>query len=290
MKLKAFMADTFSVSKGAVRISTKGIIEDYRERYDTMVKDQKKIPHADTYTVTPGNRVMVHVKIPSETVEGFFYDVLLELSAEKTAVSFEECDIKIFSNSPSFVYSVAYIFAHWDPDAQKPTEKGKGMMIDTLKGKLPRDRMLIPGVEKKLGRKPIHDPPEIRNPMGLPLFDKSIYFAIFYLMDNMAFHQVMHNHRFRTAQQVFNSVAEFDKLMMERKRMENRQKERKTKKQADIEKDMRAKERGVDKINRSGLMQPERSSAMRTTMSTPKSTRSTNSMKSTRRVTNKSGE
>ena len=290
MKLKAFMADTFSVSKGAVRINTKGIIEDYRERYDVMVKNQKKVPHADTYTVTPGNRVIVHIKIPSETIDGLFYDVLLELSAEKTAVSFEECDIKIFSNSPSFVYSVAYIFAHWDPDAQKPTEKGKGMMIDTLKGKLPRDRMLIPGVEKKLGKKPIHDPPEIRNPMGLPLFDKSIYFAIFYMMDNMAFHQVMNNHRFCTTQYVFNSVTEFDKLMMERKRMANHQKEKHIKRQADVKKDMKAKERGVDKTNRSGLTQPKHPTAMRTTMTTQKSSRNISSMKTAQRMINKSGE
>lgn len=286
MKLKSFMADTLSVRKGAMRISTKGIIEDYRERYDAMVQNPKKVPRATTYTITPGNRVIVHFKIFSESLDGFAYDVLIELSAEKTAVSFEECDIKIFSNSPSFVYSVAYVFAHWDPDSQKPTKKGKGMMIDTLKGKLPRDRMLIPGVENRLGKKPVHDPPEVRNPMGLPLFDKSIYYAIFYMLDNMDFHAVMNNHNFRTQQQVYDNVAFFDKLMIERKRMENRQKERVTKQRADIESDMKAIERGVDRRNTSALMQPKKPVRAH---STTKSPRSTSSMKSTRRVT-KSGK
>ena len=85
MKLKEFLKDTLQVSKGAMKIETKGIIEGYRERYDVLRKDKSKPFRHDVYTMTPGNRVAVHIKVPSETVDKFYYDVLLELSAEKSA-------------------------------------------------------------------------------------------------------------------------------------------------------------------------------------------------------------
>lgn len=284
MKLKEFLKDTLQVSKGAMKIETKGIIEDYRERYDVLRKDKSKPFRHDVYTMTPGNRIAVHIKVPSETVDKFYYDVLLELSAEKSAVDFGDCDVKVFSNCPSFVYSVAYVFAHWNPDTGKVERGGKGMMIDMLKGKLPRDRMLIPGLENKLGRDPVHDAPVTRNPMGLPMFDKSIYFAVFYLMDDVSFASVMNNHRFRTTRQVFDNVAFFDQLMRERKRLENRQKEAKAKATRSTEKEFRSKERAVDRRNQSGMMKPMRAK----TVSAVKSTRSpktTSAVKTTRRVT-----
>ncbi|MCM1532587.1 MAG: hypothetical protein NC114_09995, partial [Ruminococcus flavefaciens] len=159
----------------------------------------------------------------------------------------------------------------------------KGMMIDMLKGKLPRDRMLIPGLENKLGRDPVHDAPTTRNPMGLPLFDKSIYFAVFYLMDDVPFASVMNNHRFRTTRQVFDNVAFFDQLMNERKRLENRQKEAKAKTARKTAATFEEKERQLNKRNKSGMMRPMR--AKSPTRVTVKSPKGATAPKTTRRVT-----
>lgn len=247
MKLKRFLQDTFSPSKGSVKLNTKGIIEDYRERYDQLIASGKKFQH-DAYTTTKG-RVIVHIKVPSETIDGkFFYDVLFELTAEKSAVDFRDCNIKVFSNCPSFVYSVAYVFAHWNPDDD--SGKKPGMMIDSLRGKLPRERMLIPGTEKALGREPVHDKPVVRNPMGIPLFDKSLYFAVFHMLDEMNFNQTMHNHNNVSMSRVIASVASFDSLMAQRKRLEAKQKRDKEKKQAAVDQIFEDQEKTLQSKNR----------------------------------------
>ena len=229
MKLRVFMSDTMQPAKGAMKVSTKGIIEGYRERYDALIKRPEAKFQVQTYKVSPNHQIMVHVKVPSETVNKLHYDVLLALSPEKGTMDLLDCDVKIFSNCPSFVYSVAYIFAHWDPDAKAgtTTAKGKGMMIDTLKGKLPRDRMLIPGTEKKLGKQPVHDPPVVRNPLGLPLFDKSIYYAIFYLQDNVPYDQIIRTHNNVSMARVVASVEDFERLMSYRRKLEQDQKRQK---------------------------------------------------------------
>ena len=255
MKLRAFMSDTMQPAKGAMKVSTKGIIEGYRERYDALIKRPEAKFQVQTYKVSPNHQIMVHVKVPSETVNKLHYDVLLALSPEKGAMDLLDCDVKIFSNCPSFVYSVAYIFAHWDPDA-KPgtTTKGTGMMIDTLKGKLPRDRMLIPGTEKKLGKQPVHDPPVVRNPLGLPLFDKSIYYAIFYLQDNVPYDQIIHTRNNVSMARVVASVEDFERLMSYRRKLEQEQKRQKALQQKSTDKDSRTIERNLDKQNRAGMM------------------------------------
>ena len=291
MKLRAFMSDTMQPAKGAMKVSTKGIIEGYRERYDALIKRPVAKFQVQTYKVSPNHQIMIHVKVPSETVNKLHYDVLLALSPEKGTMDLLDCDVKIFSNCPSFVYSVAYIFAHWDPDA-KPgtTTKGKGMMIDTLKGKLPRDRMLIPGTEKKLGKQPVHDPPVVRNPLGLPLFDKSIYYAIFYLQDNVPYEQIIRTRNNVSMARVVASVEDFERLMSYRRKLEQDQKRQKALQQKSIDKDSRTIERNLDKQNRAGMMlspkqptKPKTAQRVYTTARTPSRPASMKTTANTRR-------
>lgn len=291
MKLRAFMSDTMQPAKGAMKVSTKGIIEGYRERYDALIKRPEAKFQVQTYKVSPNHQIMVHVKVPSETVNKLHYDVLLALSPEKGAMDLLDCDVKIFSNCPSFVYSVAYIFAHWDPDA-KPgtTTKGTGMMIDTLKGKLPRDRMLIPGTEKKLGKQPVHDPPVVRNPLGLPLFDKSIYYAIFYLQDNVPYDQIIHTRNNVSMARVVASVEDFERLMSYRRKLEQEQKRQKALQQKSTDKDSRTIEWNLDKQNRAGMMlspkqptKPKTAQRVYTTAKTPSRPASMKTTANTRR-------
>lgn len=283
MKLKEFLQDSFSPSKGSVKLNTKGIIEEYRDKYDQLLSSGKKFKH-DTYTVTPGNKVIVHIKVPSETVDNFYYDVLFELTAEKSAADFRDCDIKVFSNCPSFVYTVAYVFAHWNPDSKNPAKK-TGMMIDSLRGKLPRDRMLIPGTEKALGRKPVHEKPVVRNPMGIPLFDKSIYFAIFYMLDEMEYRSTMENHHNVSMSRVVATVMEFDKLMAQRKRAEKQAREKKRVTRQVQDKVFENHEKKLDAANRSGMKSPKPlSSTIRVSSGGMRSTRSTHKVKSVGKV------
>lgn len=269
MKLRAFMEDSFAISKGSVKINIGETLDKYKQEYDLLAANASHTFRHMLYTVTPGNRKIVHIKVPSKSVVGFHYDVLLELSAEKTATDFLDADIKVFSNSPSFVYSVAYVFAHWDPDAKASPDE-RMMHADTLAGSLPKNRMLVPGSERLLGgaRRPsskdpdraknsVYDQPVVRNPMGIPLFDKTVYQAIFYMMNELTLQEVMGNHNNVSASRVFNSIYTFDRLMNERKLMERKQREEKKAQRVETEKPFVKHERNLAKQNASGMQSPK---------------------------------
>lgn len=234
MKLRNFLQDTMSF--GSMGVPIRPIIESYRERY-TSLKKRAKFTHM-IYTVMPGSRCMIHVKVPSETIkrEPFYYDVLLELAGD-SAATFSDCDVKFFSNCPSFVFNLSYVMAHWVPDA-KPDKRFNNRRV---KG----DTMLIPGLSQKLGPQPTKDKPVVRNPLGIPMLDKSLYFAIFYIMETLTWPEVRATHNNVHIGQVTVSVADFDHLMVERKRAENRDKAKKEKSDHEAKTAIAKHERGI---------------------------------------------
>ena len=226
MKLKNFMED-FQPKKGStVKIPVGGVVSEYRQRYEALKKDSNRRFHHDVYILRPGDIPVVHVKVPSESIktEPFYYDVLIQLEPDPDSISFRDCNVRVFSNCPSYVYSgLGYIHSHWNTE-----EKGgrPSMMIDSLKGKLPRQNLLVKGSEKRLGYRATHKEPVVRNPMGLPIFDKSLYYAVFYIEDNLSLLGVKSSHHYVSQGQMVASVASFDHLMAERKRAERRDRER----------------------------------------------------------------
>ena len=260
MLLKEFMLDNVSVGKGSVKIPMKGFIESMRERYDEMAKNNIKPFLYSVYKVTPGDRIIVHVKIPSRSLATkFYYDVLLELDPPKTAVTIEDCHVKIFSNSPSFVYSYAYVFYHLDPDGKqidpKKSRKGAGLLINRLQGKIPSSRLLMPGTEDKLGDKVLKNPPVIRNPHNLPLFDSSIYLAIIYLEEVTSLPLILHQARRITENQLLSSIPDFEKLMEQRKRIARKESDLKKKEKARVQAEFEEHEKKLRRLNSShGVM------------------------------------
>lgn len=275
MKLKEFLSDTLSVGKGSVRIPISNMVTIHRSKYNELAKKASKPFHHEIYTITPGNRKIIHVKVPSETVNDFYYDVLLELTPEDSSSSLADCHVKIFSNCPSFVYTSAYIFAHWDPDASRASKSPvKGMMIDLFKRKLPRDRLLLPGAEQKLGEQPIHDKPTTRNPMGFPMFDKSLYYATFYVLENVTLEKLQTTHNNITELQLYANIMDFDTLMTKRKIQAEKDKRTKEENQKKLADAIKGTERKVTRANKvSGV---KRALSMKTVggVSKPKKPRS----------------
>lgn len=253
MLLKNFLADELQVKKGSVKMPIKSLVDQYKERYEEMAQDTSRPFSYMVYRTTPGGRIIVHVKVPSRSLTKFYYDVLLELEPTDKATSIRDCHVKFFSNSPSFIYSYAYVFYHLDP-GDSSTPKGRrsrsGMIIDTFTKKIPRDRLLMPGTEKKIGDKVLKNEPVVRNPLGLPYLDSSIYVAIFYLEDITTLPQILSQRNYRTESQIFNSVADFDKLMADRKRVALREKNQAVAKQKRENTEVRKVEKQVHKVNR----------------------------------------
>ena len=85
MKLKEFLGEYMPLSKGAVKIPIQPIITNYRNRYETLQKNHKDFSY-DVYKTREG-RMIVHVKVPSERLNRFYYYVLIELEASRSTTS-----------------------------------------------------------------------------------------------------------------------------------------------------------------------------------------------------------
>lgn len=254
MKLKVFLQDNIPLGKGSVKIPIKGLVEGYRDRYN-KIKNELKFTH-DIYTIQPGGRMIVHVKVPSETVKNFWYDILIEVEPSGLVTKIEDCDIKLFSNSPSFVYSYAHTFYHLDPDFndkdktdKKLKKNDSGMLIDTLRRKIPKNRLLVHGAENTLPEEVLYNEPVVRNPAGIPLPDKTIYYGIFYILDNLTLNDIKKSRRYRTEGQLLSSVTDFDTLMAKRKQAEARQKAATARERARDMKSIKTTEHSVRKAN-----------------------------------------
>lgn len=244
MKLKRFLSDEISLGKGAVKIPAAEMIQKYRDQYNMMKARGLRFKFTLHY-VLPGGRVIIHVKVPSETVRNFYYDVLLELSLDGGAKKFEDCHVRVFSNCPSFVYTYAYVFYHLADD-----ERGKqSMMIDDLKQKIPKNSIMIQDVAQKVGDTPLIDRPVVRNPYGLPLFDKSIYYAVFYILERLDFNRTMYNKHISSINAILNEITDFDTLMIQRKSAVQKERDRERKNRTQTNRTMRQAEREHEKTS-----------------------------------------
>lgn len=150
--LSEFMEKPF----GIVPVSTEKI------RLETeYTKLRKEISVANVLEIDNMN-YMIHVKIPSETNMGNYYDVVIHFFTDNSKVAnertFERYYIKLFSNSPSFTYRYAALY------------KQEGYLIDTLADKFSQENL--------------NKMPEKTNVERNLTFDKSIYLAGRYLLDN----------------------------------------------------------------------------------------------------------
>lgn len=122
-----------------------------------------------------GDSVIINVKVPSESVTGAYYDVAVEfLDVASSSKSLLTRNIRLFSNSFTFVYKYAYLF------------NKQGMVIPYYKSKLPPECFT--------------NEPEKRNPDGILEYEKSILFAMLfirdsqlYLFENYSKHRIVSN-------------------------------------------------------------------------------------------------
>ena len=110
------------------------------------------------------------MKIPSEVVPNFYYDVVIEFSEPKDNkigdASLTKYDVKFFSNDPSFVYTFCYAF-----------RKNK-MFIDDYKEKMSPEALAQKPVEK--------------NPTVSVGYVKSLYFAYLLMKKRNLFSKILY--------------------------------------------------------------------------------------------------
>lgn len=141
----------------------------YRELYMSkldkiLVREMGKL---DYTLYRSGKKYIVYIKIPSEVIEKFYYDVVIEFSEPKDKSlldsTLKNYNVKFYSNDPSFVYTFAHAFI-----------KNK-LFIDELKDVMSKEAIKKVAVEK--------------NPSNQVGYVKSLYFAYLYLKRENVFNK-----------------------------------------------------------------------------------------------------
>ncbi len=156
------------------------IRQDYTKRFNGILLREKGNINYKLYEDKRNNVFYAHFKIPSETVEKFYYDVVIRFFADENIKNTEDLmnyHIQVFSNDPAFVYTYAYSFMDHD--------------------------LFIKSLSPKMSKKALKKPPEEKNPYLQIGYVKTIYFAYLWMKQK----GLNKTNRFRTESLRFSLVA-----------------------------------------------------------------------------------
>lgn len=140
------------------------LIED---KFYASIKKNKKFQYF-LYDIQSDNILIYHFKIPSDSKEHTFYDVFLEFIYDKQIPSdITDCHIRFYSNAPSFLYKFAYVFNQ------------QGHLSEMVK----------PFINKIY----LTTSPVKTNPLLKTDYEKTITYALLYLMYNRLYLKVTFN-------------------------------------------------------------------------------------------------
>jgi len=150
--------------------------------------------------------IYIIVKVPSETVDGILYDIVLQLTKKGSNESIFDYDIGIISNSPSFIYQHAYVYK-------------QNKIITT-------NRNLLNAIP----RKSLISKPTITNSYQVLLYEKTTFYALKYLFEMRKVNSNMVIESAINVEERDMQIVSFVDLMKRRKTLEKRQNVKKDKK------------------------------------------------------------
>lgn len=190
----------------------------YTEKLDKiLLREVGKIK----YTLyRDGDDFLIHLKIPSEPIEKFYYDVVIQFytkdSTIKMSRSLKDYYVKFYSNDPSFVYTFAHAMLKND------------MFI----------RDLVPRMSKQAVKKAATE----KNPKNEIGYVKSIYFAYLIMRNYSLFEKV----NYETYGEKYNRKRLLENITHADEKIEARQKaQEELNKKKKLEKKKTSKERDV---------------------------------------------
>ena len=214
------------VGAGAASTPQRQVILDALfQKYRGLLKEHRHFS-ANAYKVS--DSILIHVKVPSESVEGVNYDVCIEfMNVGSTDSSLLTKKIRIFSNNFAFVFTYAYVFNQ------------RNLLVDYLKGLLSKEAL--------------SQPPKQRNPDETINYEKSIVYAIYYIQEQRLFLRENFSKILTVSNKIAvkNNIHEFEdvqrdyankkKLQSAKKEAEKKAKKAATAKQLAVKKDTRRK-------------------------------------------------
>lgn len=158
------MADGMSFDKyidnpsgGATVITNRNMYKDmYKSKFDNvLLRESGKIEWKVYYANDSKDSFYIYMKIPSEVIEKFYYDVVIRLftteNKKKSNVNLREYAVEFYSNDPAFVYTFAHAFS--------------------------KNNLFIKDLEPKMSKAALKDIAKVKNPKDNVWYVKSLYFA-----------------------------------------------------------------------------------------------------------------
>lgn len=129
----------------------------YSRKFDAILAREAGKINYRMYKDTDA-RYLLHIKIPSEVVEKFYYDVVIEFyTNDKSLIagnSLKGYDVRFYSNDPYFCFTYAHAFE--------------------------KNNLFIEDLKPKMMKRALEDRAAERNPKNLVGYVKSIFFAYLY--------------------------------------------------------------------------------------------------------------
>ena len=128
----------------------------YKDKFDKiLLREQGAIKYALYVDKDNIDSHYVYLKIPSEVISNFYYDVVIQLytnnNSIKNEASLRRYSVKFYSNDPAFVYTFAHSF------------NKNGLFISDL--------------ESKMSRQALRHKATVKNPKDDIWYVKSLFFA-----------------------------------------------------------------------------------------------------------------
>ena len=154
MSLEQYILNPALKTNAILNATTRELIKkSYQTKFNNiMLRENGKVTY---YLFTQGTNVFwAYIKVPSEVVHNFYYDVIFKFTPTNNTGFFEDLfkfNVRFFSNDPNFVFTFAYVF------------KDKDLFIDELTSRMSKEALT--------------KHPEEKNPTEVIGYEKAIYFA-----------------------------------------------------------------------------------------------------------------
>ena len=161
MTLKEYLANPLGKGDSSLP-GGKLIIQNLEQKFIALEKKKGSLIELTPFYDGKTGDVYIHLVIPSETERDNTYDVVVRFfdgsGKNKLATSIADYDIQLFTNTPSFVYTHAYVYYEY------------GLSIDFLKD--------------KLGKLATTQAPTVRNRYEIVSYDKYLFFATKFIQES----------------------------------------------------------------------------------------------------------
>lgn len=144
-------------SGGATVITNRNMYKDmYKSKFDkVLLRESGTIKWKVYYTNDGQDSFYIYMKIPSEVITDFYYDVVIRLftteNKKKSNGNLREYAVEFYSNDPAFVYTFAHAFS--------------------------KNHLFIKDLEPKMSKTALKDVAKVKNPKDNVWYVKSLYFA-----------------------------------------------------------------------------------------------------------------